>query len=144
VIAPSDANDVENGKGLDAVNPPDVTVIGSYVALTGMVAVSEVEEDAVTAPKTLPKYRMLFEGVELKLVPVIVMLEPRYPDNGATPVIVGICEYPVSVIQSNVKYKKRCLGAIRFHYSVVREINVSKFAPQFHLHGVVKYDKQGG
>ena len=100
-IAPLEVNIVEKGSGLDASKPPLVTVIGSYVALTGIVAVSDVAEEEVTTPRTFPKFTILLDGVVLKLVPVTTTLVPRYPVKGETFVIVGTWVYPVPTMHKS-------------------------------------------
>ena len=66
-----------------------MTLIGWYVAPTGTVTVNEVVVAAVTLALTAPKYTILFSGIELKLVPEIVTVDPTVPDLGANEVIVG-------------------------------------------------------
>jgi hypothetical protein len=72
-----------------AVNPLTVTVIGWYVAPTGIITLSEFVEAVATTAFTAPKYTTLFAAVVLKFVPVIVTVVPMDPDVGEKEVIVG-------------------------------------------------------
>ena len=55
----------------------------------GTVTVKEVAVAAVTLAFTAPKKTMLFDGVVLKLVPLIVTDVPTGPEAGEKELIVG-------------------------------------------------------
>ena len=55
----------------------------------GTVTAKEVADATVTFAFTAPKKTMLFEGVVLKLVPIIVTDVPTGPEAGEKELIVG-------------------------------------------------------
>ena len=68
---------------------PEVTVIGAKTAPCGTVTVMESWLAAVAALRTVPKNTILFEGVALKLVPLMTTWVPMGPDIGETEVMTG-------------------------------------------------------
>jgi hypothetical protein len=73
-----------------AVSPPVVvTVIGWKLAPVGTVTLREVELAVVTAAFTDPKKTILADGVLLKLVPLMVTVEPTAPECGLKSLMTG-------------------------------------------------------
>jgi hypothetical protein len=66
-----------------------VTVMGANTAPVGTVTTIEFVEAEFTVARTPPKKTMLLLATGLKLVPVIVTVEPIPPDVGLNDIIAG-------------------------------------------------------
>ena len=123
-------------KGLPeyAVSPLAVTVMGLQFAPAGAVTVRLVAVAAVTLARTAPKKTILFDAVELKLVPVIVTVVPMGPELGLNDVIVGCAITHVKKHDPIISIKKILICAVlvwtndRNKQSIRPIINVPKLS----------------
>jgi len=90
----------------------------------GTVTVSEVELASVTAVFVAPKYTMFSEGVELKLLPVIITVVPIGPEIGAKEVMDGCPE--TDMLPNSISSRKQATTEIeRTSLALVKNVLIA-------------------
>ena len=78
-----------------------------------------MEEAIVTTALTAPNQTILSAGVELKFVPVIVIVVPTGPEEGENEVIVGACANKVPVERISTEIRNNLSADRQFAYFLI-------------------------